>query len=672
MDNNTITINGREVAIDGERNLLEVIRKAGIELPTFCYHSELSIYGACRLCLVEIQGKGIFASCSTAPAPGMSVLTDTSQLRKMRKINVELLLANHKRECPSCSRSATCSLQDIARKLGVATVRYKQPASDMPIDDSSPSLLRDPNKCVLCGDCVRVCAEVQTVGALDFAGRGSNARVVPAFSKNLAEVECVNCGQCAAVCPTGAIVPKSNCDQVWEAIHDPSKVVVAQVAPSVRVALGEHFGFKCGENVARQMVSAMKMMGFDQVYDTCYAADMTIFEEATELMDRLSRGGRMPMFTSCCPGWVKFLETFYPELMPNLSTTRSPQQIFGSVARRTLPQQLNVKPENLVVVSVMPCTAKKFEAQLPKFRTGDRQDIDYVLTTIELAQMIESMGISLAEMPPETFDMPFGFSTGGGVIFGVTGGVMEAALRYAVEKIEGRPLERIDFKEVRGLAPRKEAVLDVNGSKLRVAVVHGLGNARRLLEDLKRGRVQVDFVEVMACPGGCISGGGQPISHDKDFRSHRIQGLYATDKVRQLQKPQDNFWVDKCYKDSLGGHPGSHTAHQALHTHYQNRNQIFDAKIQVLRGDGGPGRIPVCITICTNQKDYPGKALLDMVVDYIDRNHMNGRFDVDAAFSSRPESDGTLAVTVGDQEIERSDSLEATFQAVVKALNAAS
>ena len=671
MDKNTLTINGREVAIAGERNLLEVIRKAGIDLPTFCYHSELSIYGACRLCLVEIQGKGIFASCSTAPAPGMSVLTDTKAIRKMRKINVELLLANHKRECPSCARSATCSLQDIARKLGVTTVRYKQPAADLPIDDSSPSLLRDPNKCVLCGDCVRVCSEVQTVGALDFAGRGSNARVVPAFSQDLADVECVNCGQCAAVCPTGAIVPKSNCDQVWDAIHDPEKTVVVQIAPAVRVALGEHFGFKSGENVARQMVSAMKMMGFDQVYDTCYAADMTIFEEATELIERITQGGKMPMFTSCCPGWVKFLETFYPEMMPNLSSTRSPQQIFGAVARRTLPQQLQVKPENLVVVSVMPCTAKKFEAQLPKFSTDGRPDVDYVLTTIELAQMIESMGINLAALPPETFDMPFGFSTGGGVIFGATGGVMEAALRYAVEKLEGKPLDRIDFKEVRGLTPRKEAELEINGTKLRVAVVHGLGNARKLLDDIKAGLVQVDFVEVMACPGGCISGGGQPISHETDFRVRRTQGLYETDKVRQLQKPQDNFWVEKCYQELLGGHPGSHAAHLTLHTHYQNRNQIFDAKTPVLHSEGAADKIPVCITICTKQENCPGKALLGMVVDYIKKNNLSERFDVDAAFSSRPEADGTLAVTVGDQEIGRSDSLEATFQAVVAALSAA-
>ncbi|MDD3886584.1 MAG: [FeFe] hydrogenase, group A, partial [Victivallaceae bacterium] len=554
---NTITVNNRVIEIAGERNLLEVIRKAGIDIPTFCYHSELSIYGACRLCLVEVEGKGIMASCSTAPVSGMVVHTDTKAIRAMRKINVELLLASHKRECPTCQRSATCTLQDLARKLGVKEVRYKQTQKNLPIDDSSPSLVRDPNKCVLCGDCVRVCSEVQSVGALDFAARGSNARVVPAFDQELAGVECVNCGQCAQVCPTGAIVAKSDADKVWSAIYDPEKTVVVQVAPAVRVALGERFGFPTGENMARKMVAALKLMGFDYVYDTCFSADMTIFEEATEFIGRLGGdGGALPMFTSCCPGWVKFVETFYPELLPNVSSTRSPQQIFGSVARKTLPSKLGVKPENLVVVSVMPCTAKKFEAQLPKFKVDGRPDVDFVVTTGELAAMIESMGIDVKNLEPEAFDMPLGFSTGGGVIFGATGGVMEAALRFAVEKVSGETLTNLDFRATRGLAPRKTAELEVAGKKLRIAIVHGLANARAIIEDMKAGRASYDFVEVMACPGGCVAGGGQPITHEEGFRTKRAAGLYDTDKSRQLQKPQDNYWVERCYEESFGGHPG--------------------------------------------------------------------------------------------------------------------
>ncbi len=670
MNPNTVKINNIEVPIQGERNLLELIRKVGIELPTFCYHSELSIYGACRLCLVEVEGKGIMAACSTAPAEGMIVHTETAQLRNMRKINIELLLANHNRECPSCARSANCSLQDLARRLGVTEVRYKQTKKDMPIDDFSPSLIRDPNKCVLCGDCVRVCSEIQTVGAIDFAFRGSKARVAPAFDKNLCEVECVNCGQCAAVCPTGAIVPKPNCDNVWQAINNPDKVVVVQIAPAVRVALGEYFGFKTGENVERQMISALKLMGFDHVYDTCFSADMTIFEEATELLDRVQNGGKLPMFTSCCPAWVKFAETFYPEILPNISTTRSPQQIFGSVARETLPAKLGIKPENLVVVSVMPCTAKKFEAQLDKFKRDGRPDVDYVLTTIELAQMIESMGINLATLQPEAFDLPLGFSTGGGVIFGATGGVMEAALRYAVEKLENKPLEKVDFKDVRGLEGIKEATYKVAGMDVKVAVAHTLANARKLIEAVKAGKADYQFIEIMSCPGGCISGGGQPINTHAGFRKARTAGLYATDKARQLQKPQDNYLVDACYKESFGGNPGSHKAHEELHTHYQNRGQLFDAREAVLRGSAEK-KLPICVTICTNQKDCAGQKLLAGLVGFVKDQGLSERVDIDAAFSSRPDAEGTIGVTIGELVLDKEDyTLDKLCQAVAAGVKA--
>lgn len=652
--NNTATmkINGCKVAIGNERNLLELIRKIGIDMPTFCYHSELSIYGACRLCLVEVVGKGIMAACSTKPEAGMEIYTDSKDLRMMRKINVELLLANHKRECPSCSRSSSCTLQDLARRLSVTEVRYKQPKKDAPLDFSSPSLVRDPNKCVLCGDCVRVCSEVQGIGAIDFAARGANARVVPAFDKDLNEVECVNCGQCAAVCPTGAITPNQQREEVWAALHDKSKTVVVSIAPAVRVALGEAFGIKAGENVAGKLVTALRLMGFEEVYDTSFTADMTIFEEATEFLERLEKNQSMPMFTSCCPGWVKFAEVYYPDMLPHLSSTRSPQQIFGSVARDTLPQKLNVDPKDLVVVSIMPCTAKKYEAQLPKFSRDGRPDIDYVLTTTEIAQMISSMGIRLEELPNSAFDMPYGFATGGGVIFGTTGGVMEAALRYAKEKVENKPLTDIDFQDVRGTAPRKEAEVEVGDAKLRVAVVHGLGNARKLLDDIIAGRAQYDFVEVMACPGGCVCGGGQPITHNSGDRLARAAGLYNADKMQQLQKPQDNHLVVECYKEYFGGHPGSHEAHEELHTRYQGRGQIFDAQ-EIVLGNPGKGKVDIVVTVHTRSfRSEHEEAVLAAVVDYIKKNDLRDRVVISAAFDPREALDKGVLVMIGSTTCE--------------------
>ena len=574
--NKTLILNGREVKINGERNLLELIRSAGIDLPTFCYHSKLSIYGACRLCIVDVEGRGVMASCSTKPEPGMVIRTDTKEIRAMRKINVELLLANHKRECPSCTRSSNCSLQDIARRLGVEDIRYKQRKEYVPVDKSSLSLERDPNKCVLCGDCVRVCSEVQGIGAIGFVNRGACARVAPAFDKNIGEVECVNCGQCAAVCPTGAIVPRQHRDEVWNAIYDKTKTVVVQIAPAVRVALGEYFGFEPGVNVAGKLVNALKTMGFDQVYDTCFSADMTIFEEATEFIKRFTEKKNLPLVTSCCPAWVKYAEIYFPDMLDNLSSCRSPQQMFGSVAKKVLPEQLGIDKKDLVVVSIMPCTAKKTEAALDKFKVDGIPDVDYVLTTVEIGRMINSMGIDFANLEPEAFDMPMGFSTGAGVIFGATGGVMEAALRYAVEKIEGKPLKTVDFKAVRGLENLKEATLNVAGNEVKVAIVHGLKKAGELFNAVKAGKAKYDFIEVMACPGGCISGAGQPISHRNSVRDLRARGIYAADKQHQLQKSQDNYLVDKCYAEHLEGGPGSHEAHKKLHTKYEDRSHIFD------------------------------------------------------------------------------------------------
>ncbi|MGL4595276.1 MAG: [FeFe] hydrogenase, group A [Thermoguttaceae bacterium] len=648
----TLSVNGRDIEFSNERNLLEVIRGAGIELPTFCYHSELSIYGACRLCLVQVAGRGVMAACSTTPEAGMVIQTETAELRQVRKISVELLLANHDRECPTCVRSSNCTLQNLARQLGVEKVRFKSTDQREPIDCSSPSLIRDPNKCVLCGDCVRVCSEIQGIGAIDFAYRGSQARVMPAYNSDLGCVECVNCGQCAAVCPTGAIVTKQDIDPVMDALYNPNKQVVVQIAPAVRVAVGEAFGAKPGENYAGKLVAALKLMGFKHVYDTSFAADMTIFEEATEFINRFTNNGVLPMFTSCCPAWVKYVEIYYPELLPNLSSCRSPQGMFSSVVKKVLPKEFGCNREDIVVVSIMPCTAKKFEAALPKYAPNGIPETDFVLTTAEVQRMLTGQGIKMNELEPAAFDMPMGFATGGGVIFGASGGVMEAALRFAAEKIEGHSHGPVEFKAVRGMDSLKEATVTLAGNEIRVAVVHGLAEAKKLIIDILAGKSKYHFIEVMACPGGCISGGGQPIGTTDAIRRKRQMGLYEADKQHQVQKPQENYLVARCYDENLGGCPGSHEAHKRLHTEYQNRSQLFDAKIPVIRGSA-KFCLPITVTICAKQENCPGQLLLGMIGEFVKEKHLEDRVNLDAAFSSRPESDGTICVTVGDQVIER-------------------
>lgn len=654
QDRKTVTINGREIEFNDERNLLEVIRNAGVDIPTFCYHSDLSVYGACRLCLVEVDGSNVLASCSTAPKAGMTIKTETKDIREMRKINIELLLANHNRECPTCVRSSNCSLQDIARRLGVDEVRYNQ-LSDLelePIDRSSPSLVRDPNKCILCGDCVRMCSEVQGIGAIDFVNRGAKSQVAPAFGESLCEGECVYCGQCAVVCPTGAITPKQDRDAVWEALLDPTKTVVAQVAPAVRVGLGEYFGLEPGKNSAGKLVSSLRSIGFDQVYDTSFSADLTIFEEATELVERLGSGGVLPMITSCCPGWVKYAETYFPQLLPNLSSCRSPQQMFGSVARKVLPEQLGVDPENLVMVSIMPCTAKKQEAGLDKFKDENgRSDVDFVLTTHEAGRMIKSAGIRFEEIESSAFDMPLGFSTGSGVIFGATGGVMEAALRFAKEKVDGKQAERLEFTALRGLDKIKEAEVEVGGKKLRVAVVHTLAQAGQLADAVANGTAGYDFIEVMACPGGCVSGAGQPINLEEGVSGKRAAGLYKTDRNMQLSKPQENYMVDKIYEEYLGGQAGSHEAHEALHTYYRDRSQLTGATVSVLKGEGDD-LLPITVTINARAEKCPGQILLAKLVEYVSANGLANRVDINAVFDANQRVEGTVGITVGDRVLE--------------------
>ncbi len=645
-----LTIDGREIAINGERNILEMIRKAGIDLPTFCYHSELSVYGACRLCLVEIEGRGIQGACSTPPEPGLRIRTMSEQIREIRKISVELLLANHDQRCPTCARSANCQLQALARQLGIDKVRFKSVHTPEPLDDSSPSLVRDPNKCVLCGDCVRVCDEIQSVGAIDFAFRGHEAAVIPSFGKPLADVECVNCGQCASACPTGALAPKPELDEVWRLLNNREFRVVVQTAPAVRVALGECFGMEPGSISSGQMVAALRMLGFDEVYDTSFAADLTVIEEGTEFLLRKSAGGRIPMFTSCCPAWVKFAEQYFPELLPNLSTCRSPQQMFGALAKEVLPARLGVPREKLKVVAIMPCTAKKYEAGLAKFQHDGQRDVDNVLTTVELARMILSAGIRFNDLEPSSFDMPFGFTTGAGVLFGGSGGVTEAVLRFAAEKVTGKPLGNVDFHQVRGEDGVRSATVSLGGTPLKVVVVHGLANARRVAGQVKEGKADFDLVEVMACPSGCIGGAGQPIRPGGATRRERAKGLFQIDKMLQLQKSQDNVFVTECYSTVLGA-PGGHKAHELLHTHYQSRRRVAEDAFPLF--DAARSR-KVDVSVCLGTSCFlrGSEALLRGLTHHVEENGLEKVVDIRGHFCFE-QCDSGPSVSVDGERVEQ-------------------
>lgn len=642
----TLTIDGRTVAIEGERNLLELVRKANIDLPTFCYHSELSVYGACRLCLVQVDGRGIQGACSTPPEPGLKVQTSTQEIREIRRIAVELLLANHDQSCPTCPRSTNCQLQSLALRLGVKKVRFKPVHQQVPLDESSPSLVRDPNKCVLCGDCVRMCSEIQGIGAIDFTHRGHEVSVQPAFGKNLGDVECVNCGQCASVCPTGALTPKSEVDQVWELLADPTKTVVAQIAPAVRVGLGECFGLKPGEITTGRIVSALKQLGFNQTYDTSFAADLTVIEEGTEFLERKTEGGHLPMFTSCCPGWVKYAEQYFPELLPNLSTCRSPQAMFGSLLKAMLPEQLNIDRKDLKVIAIMPCTAKKFEAQRPELSDGGQPDVDYVLTTQELAQMIQSAGIIFDKLEPESFDMPFGFYTGAGVIFGNSGGVTEAVLRYAAEKATGKKLDQVEFQQVRGDSGLREATIMLNGTELKLAVVHGLRNARVVAEQVRAGKSKYDLIEVMACPGGCVGGAGQPVTTVKNARELRTKGLYNADKMLQLHKSQDNVFITECYTKFLG-EIGGDKAHHLLHTTYQSRRRITDESLPLMQSHD-TDKVKVSVCLGTNCYLKGSQNTLNAVLRNAEEKGLENRLDVRAGFCFEKCESGPTVMIDGE------------------------
>lgn len=559
-----MTIDGRTVEFTDEPNVLAVIRKADIDIPTLCYHSELSVYGACRLCTVENERGKTFASCSEPPRDGMIVYTNTPRLMKYRKLILELLLAAHCRDCTTCIKSGECQLQSLAHRMGVGNIRFENTKEQHPLDFSSPSIVRDPNKCILCGDCVRMCDNVQSVNAIDFAYRGTRALVTPAFNKKIAETDCVNCGQCRVVCPTGAISIHTNTDTIWDLLADKNTKVVAQIAPAVRVAVGDRFGLPKGENVMGKLVNVLHRLGFDEVYDTSYGADLTVIEESEELMNRLETGENLPLFTSCCPAWVKFCEERYPDLAKNLSTCRSPQQMFGAVVREYYKDPEKSGGKRIVSVSIMPCTAKKEEILRPESSTNGKQDIDYVLTTTELIGMIRKAGIRFENLEIEATDMPFGIGSGAGVIFGVTGGVTEAVLRRLREGHNRVEMEKIKFSGVRGEEGLKEVEFDYNGRTIRAAVVSGLGNANNLMKRIQKGEVQYDFVEVMACRRGCIMGGGQPVPVDTESRIARSKGIYDTDINTQIKKSNENPLVQSLYDGLLKG-----KTHELLHRNFE-------------------------------------------------------------------------------------------------------
>ncbi|MBP1635223.1 MAG: NAD(P)-dependent iron-only hydrogenase catalytic subunit [Acidobacteria bacterium] len=569
-----IQVNGRSVDAQEGETVLSAVRRAGIAVPTLCHYDGLPPTGACRMCVVEIEGqRGLTPSCAFPAAPGMKVQTHSARAVDARKTLVELLLANHPDDCLYCNRNGDCELQALAESLGVRRRRYFGDRTPARLDVSSPSIVRDPAKCILCGKCVRVCEEVQTVAALDFISRGSRAHVGPAFDEGLNVSSCVNCGQCVAVCPTGALTEHTMLDEVRAALTDPNRYVVVQHAPSVSVSLAEAFGAKPGADVDGLMVAALRRLGFRRVFDTSFSADLTIMEEASELVQRLAGGGTIPMLTSCSPGWVKFVEEFYPDLIPNLSTCKSPQQMLGAVIKSFFAEREKIDPARIYSVAVMPCTAKKFEAGRPEMATGGRPDIDAVLTTRELASLIRMHGLDLASLAPEAADTPFGERTSAGKLFGASGGVMEAALRTAHFFLTGERMEALKVQPLRGLDGVKEFRATIAGRELGVAAASGLGNARKLLEQIRAGRKDLHFIEVMTCPGGCINGGGQPRGANLDTVKARMHALYAIDRDALVRASHENPAIRRLYGEYLEK-PLSHRAHELLHTRYERREVV--------------------------------------------------------------------------------------------------
>ena len=555
-------IDGNPVEINGEKNLLEVIRKAGIELPTFCYHSELSVYGACRMCMVENSHGGMEAACSTVPKAGMEIYTNTERLHKHRKMILELLLANHCRDCTTCQKNGKCRLQELASLFGLESIRFKNLKPEPELDTSSLSIIRDAHKCILCGDCVRMCNEIQNVGAIDFVNRGSKMVIGPAFNEPIANSPCVGCGQCAAVCPTGAIVIRKDTGRVWPELNDKNTKVVAQVAPAVRVAMAKEFGLPENENSMGRITAALRRLGFDEVYDTATGADLTVLEESNEFLQRIEAGENLPLITSCCPAWIQYCEKNHPELMKNISTCKSPMQMFSSVIKAEYANS----SRRVVCVAIMPCTAKKFECAREEFMHDGVPETDYVITTQELIQMIHKAGIVFDELEPEAVDPEFSTSTGAGVIFGVTGGVTESVLRRLSTDKSKKALMSIAFNDVRGMKGVKETTIPYGDKEVRIAIVSGLKNAEKVIQALKNGE-HFDFIEVMACPGGCVAGGGQPFGTNAT-KEVRGKALYSADKMLSIKRSEENPLMLSLYDGVLKGR-----VHELLHVHYNHKEE---------------------------------------------------------------------------------------------------
>ena len=571
-----INIDGRDIEVEKGITVLQAARKAKIDIPTLCFLKEINAAGDCRMCIVEIEGRrGLVPSCNTMVEEGMKIKTNTPEINEARRVILDLILSSHNRTCLTCVRNGNCELQALAEKFGMGEIEYSGQEVEPHIDDLSPSIVRDASKCIMCKRCVATCKNIQKISAIDVAGRGFKSHISTTNEASLNDVNCVNCGQCIQSCPTGALREKETIDDVWLNLKNQDKYVVVQTAPAVRVALGEEFGMPIGTNVTGKMVTALKRLGFDKVFDTNTGADITIMEEASEFIERVSQNGTLPMITSCSPGWIKYIEMNYPELLPHLSTCKSPHQMFGALVKTYFAEKEGIDPSKIYMVSVMPCVAKKFERQRSEMQVDGLDDVDNVITTRELARMIKQANIEFAELEDSEFDDPMGEATGAAAIFGTTGGVMEAALRTAQDVLTGEDLPKIDFEDVRGGKGIKRATVNVAGKDIKVVAASGLANAQKIMEEIKSGNADYQFVEIMACPGGCIMGGGQPIKSSKvrrevDVRKLRADALYSIDEKSTIRKSHENPAVKKIYEEFLEK-PGSHKAHKLLHTHYKER-----------------------------------------------------------------------------------------------------